>query len=456
MEPVFGADLDAAGREALVARVRARPHEYVAQEQVALSTAPVLGGRAGSSRATWRCAPSASRRRRLRRHAGRAHARRGARRDSLVVSMQRGGGSKDTWVLADGPVSAFTLLRPAGEPSSSRAAGASSRAASPTTSSGSGATSGAPRARCASCAASCAALASESDPAAAPGLPALLDALAVSLELPDLARRRGRSPARASASCSDLVRATEPARALRPTLAAAQRLAAVVRDRISLDTWRVPHRARARPRGARAARRLAARRGARGARPLRARARRVRRPRRREHDARRRAGASPTWAGASSARSSSATLLRTTLVETRADEAAALDAVLEVADSAITYRRRYLGSALAEPVLDLLLIDETNPRALVFQLARARGARAPPAARRGRVPQRRGAPRDRRPHPRPPRGRARAWRRSARTAARGASTILLAGLAEDLPALADALTSRYLSHAQPPRRLGDG
>ena len=31
--------------------------------------------------------------------------------DTLVVSMQRGGGSKDTWVLSDGPVSDFSLLR---------------------------------------------------------------------------------------------------------------------------------------------------------------------------------------------------------------------------------------------------------------------------------------------------------------------------------------------------------
>ena len=30
--------------------------------------------------------------------------------DTLVVSMQKGGGSKDTWVLSDGPVSTFSLL----------------------------------------------------------------------------------------------------------------------------------------------------------------------------------------------------------------------------------------------------------------------------------------------------------------------------------------------------------
>src|SRR5262249_25670003 len=37
-------------------------------------------------------------------------------RDSLVVSMQRGGGSKDTWVSSEGPINPITLLRPAGAP----------------------------------------------------------------------------------------------------------------------------------------------------------------------------------------------------------------------------------------------------------------------------------------------------------------------------------------------------
>jgi uncharacterized circularly permuted ATP-grasp superfamily protein/uncharacterized alpha-E superfamily protein len=36
--------------------------------------------------------------------------------DSLVVSLQRGGGSKDTWIVADGPVSQVTLLPPPGVP----------------------------------------------------------------------------------------------------------------------------------------------------------------------------------------------------------------------------------------------------------------------------------------------------------------------------------------------------
>ena len=42
---------------------------------------------------------------------------------------------------------------------------------------------------------------------------------------------------------------------------------------------------------------------------------------------------------------------------------------LELCDSAITYRSRYLTVLQAAPVLDLVLADPTNPRALLFQLA---------------------------------------------------------------------------------------
>ena len=59
-------------------------------------------------------------------------------------------------------------------------------------------------------------------------------------------------------------------------------------------------------------------------------------------------------------------LLGRTLVEH--DEAPLLEAILEVADSGMTYRRRYLATLQLAPVLDLLLLDETNPRSVMFQL----------------------------------------------------------------------------------------
>ena len=61
-------------------------------------------------------------------------------------------------------------------------------------------------------------------------------------------------------------------------------------------------------------------------------------------------------------------LLHGTLVTVSANEGPLLEALLEIADSSMTYRRRYLSSVQTAPVLDLLLADETNPRSLVFQL----------------------------------------------------------------------------------------
>jgi len=51
-----------------------------------------------------------------------------------------------------------------------------------------------------------------------------------------------------------------------------------------------------------------------------------------------------------------------------ANSRARLAWLLEVADSTLTYRNRYLSSAQLIPVLDLLLLDPVNPHALIFQL----------------------------------------------------------------------------------------
>jgi len=49
-----------------------------------------------------------------------------------------------------------------------------------------------------------------------------------------------------------------------------------------------------------------------------------------------------------------------------------LTLMLDLCDSAITYRSRYLTLVQPAPVLDLVLADETNPRSLAFQLAAIR------------------------------------------------------------------------------------
>lgn len=58
----------------------------------------------------------------------------------------------------------------------------------------------------------------------------------------------------------------------------------------------------------------------------------------------------------------------------------ALLLMLELCDSAITYRSRYLTALQPAPVLDLVLADEANPRSLAFQLAAIRHLLADVAA----------------------------------------------------------------------------
>lgn len=49
-------------------------------------------------------------------------------------------------------------------------------------------------------------------------------------------------------------------------------------------------------------------------------------------------------------------------------EQASLDWLLELGNSSITYRTRYLAAAQAIPVIDLLVLDDYNPHAVMFQL----------------------------------------------------------------------------------------
>jgi uncharacterized alpha-E superfamily protein len=62
-------------------------------------------------------------------------------------------------------------------------------------------------------------------------------------------------------------------------------------------------------------------------------------------------------------------LIRSTLVEAEADEDPVFEALLEIADSSMTYRNRYLTNLQLPPLLDLLMTDESNPRSVAFQAA---------------------------------------------------------------------------------------
>ncbi len=66
-----------------------------------------------------------------------------------------------------------------------------------------------------------------------------------------------------------------------------------------------------------------------------------------------------------------AALLRSTLtpLAPEPDETTLIEAILGVTDSTITYRRRYQAGTRVGALLDLVLQDEGNPRALAYQLA---------------------------------------------------------------------------------------
>lgn len=111
MEPVFGGKLAADERSRLIARIRESPHEFAGQELLNLSTVPVWSEEHGltprrvvlrvylaAEGDSWVVIPGGL-------------ARVSSSMDTPVVSMQRGGGSKDTWVLSDGPVDTFSLQR---------------------------------------------------------------------------------------------------------------------------------------------------------------------------------------------------------------------------------------------------------------------------------------------------------------------------------------------------------
>ncbi|NBA95165.1 circularly permuted type 2 ATP-grasp protein [Pseudomonas sp. R5(2019)] len=100
--PVFGRDLDDKQRQALAGRIQARPYAYVAQALAQLSQAPVWQSEKGQlqPRAIGMrvyAVASADGYRVL--HGGLTRV--AAQADAEVVSMQRGGASKDTWILGD-------------------------------------------------------------------------------------------------------------------------------------------------------------------------------------------------------------------------------------------------------------------------------------------------------------------------------------------------------------------
>ena len=101
-------------REALARRIQFQPHQFVAQERVRLATAPALdGGRLVARPVTLRVYLVATKDGYSVMPGGLS--RTAPHADSTTVSMQHGGASKDTWVLSDLPVADQSLLAPSGQ-----------------------------------------------------------------------------------------------------------------------------------------------------------------------------------------------------------------------------------------------------------------------------------------------------------------------------------------------------
>jgi uncharacterized circularly permuted ATP-grasp superfamily protein/uncharacterized alpha-E superfamily protein len=443
-EPVFGGALSAAERAELAQRIRARPTAFVGQEQVALSTAPVWAGESVQPR-------HASLRTFVAR-AGEGYValpggltRVSNSQNSLVVSMQRGGGSKDTWVLASGLPSSLSLLKPLGGKIEIVRTGSDlpSRVADNLFWLGRYAERAEGTARLLRSVIM--RLTDDALGARSPELNVLLHALEVTTEIPAGTLTGG---GRLERRLFELLVESDN-RTLRATIEATFRAGSMARDRLSADLWRVLTQLHDQVLEFELRQRLELQDGL-------------------ESLNRLMLGFSafsglsmenmthgPGWRFADIGRRIErafhvARLVRSTLVTANAP--AAFEGILEVADSTITYRSRYRGFMAFEPVLDLVLTDETNPRSIAFQLVAIDQHLA-------ELP-RSGA----------------GLSSAARTALRALTSVrladftvlgrfsatgqreklddLLAALETDLPLFAEQLTLSYLAHAEPSVSLG--
>ncbi len=478
--PIFGEALGPAACDEVKARVRAAPGLWVAQARVPLSTTPVIdGGELRSRQLVLRSFLVA------RQGGGGAGTNAVADYDvmpgalSLVggsptereISMQRGAGSNDTWVVSGGPVSTFSLLPRTSHPTVLSRGGGDlpSRVADNLFWLGRYSERADAIARLARTVSARLAEQPDVDRAREGELGPLLAALrqqthaaaagAVAPTDPQFLRSIERE-------LLDAVFATDHPGTLRSAIDATHRVGRVVRDRISTDTWRILTSLQ---------QELA------------------------EMDAERSSGGSTlgtlttgldrvimrlaavggvvmesmtrgqAWRFLDMGRRLERALnlvltLRVAVTRTSEREAQLLESVLDVADSGMTYRRRYLASLHVVPVVDLLVTDESNPRSVIFQLQ----------ALADHLPQ---LPR----LPTPTLGTGVEPRMAAGTpdgiiaaaiarlrevdlvavcaadaqGRRPALTALLDSIVRDLPALSDALSGQYLSHALVSRQLAE-
>lgn len=365
---VFVRALSPADRTALADRIKAEPEQFIAQESVALSSSPCWQGSQLVPRNTmlrafivatgdgWKVMSGGL-------------VRTSPQADSPTVSMESGGGSKDAWVKAPGMVDPVTLLPPdenAIEPSRSDA-NLSSRVADNLFWLGRYVQRADMDARLLRTILR--RLTEENMPDGSPELPELLHTLSKmttakpgAIPITD--------PIKQAAETKALIYGMIFDRALpgnlHNALISACTIGSTVRERISIDTWRILDRMKGElhsaptkgdlPEALDMLDRLLM--------PLAA------------------------FSGLSSESMThgygwrfmdmgfrmeravmSAQLLQELLVQPSPVELPLLDAILEIANSSMTYRSRYQSRVALLPLLDLLLCDDTNPRSIAYQLA---------------------------------------------------------------------------------------
>ena len=361
IDPIFGARLSGPEREKVLDKVRADPGRYVAQEQVALSTVPVWeDSRVGPRHLVLRvyAVPNGS---------GYAVMPGGLTRisnslDNMVVSMQSGGGSKDTWVLGDSPAPPFTLLRPAAHPLEvSRATfDLPSRVADNLYWLGRYTDRMESVVRLTR---AILARTQEGDSARTAGLSAGLDILFALGHLPE--RERPTTPER---ELLTMIYDPEAPNGLVSGIHRIRRVAWLLRDRISVDAWLILNQLDQQFSLAAPAEAF----------QLNAAQDRL------NHviitlsafsgivmeSMTRGDGWRFLDIGRRLERAAQLTDMLRHSLHPESPSVGVLEAILEIADSSITYRSRYLTSLQTDLVLDLLLADEANPRSIAFQLAR--------------------------------------------------------------------------------------
>jgi uncharacterized circularly permuted ATP-grasp superfamily protein/uncharacterized alpha-E superfamily protein len=440
-EPVFGRKLTARERTGLAAAIGARPADFVAQAHVELSTAPVWHRHRLEPRPiVLRTYVAASGDSFVVMPGGLTRA--ASSQEVPVVSMQRGGGSKDTWVLSDGPVSALTSLTPTDpirlEPATTELP---SRVAENLFWLGRYVERAEHIVRLLRSFVS--RLADQDTIDDSHQVSALVRML---IDLHVLPEDLGHDTwlRKLEEDAIDLIGRQAPHTGLRNALNEVRRLASVVRDRLSIDTWRILNLLHQ---------------------DMRVRHGRIQFEEVLSHLNRiitdlaafsgmemenmtRGHGWRFLNLGRRLERSVNlVAVLRSALNIAKTDDGAIVEPLLEIADSSMTYRRRYYAQPRLAPAFHLLLADATNTRGLAFQLGVVsehiqglpRDPRAPSETREDRLIS----------HARQTLSEAEVVTRQPLTADHVvALDAHLASIEDDLKAISDAVTYYYFSHAE--------